>query len=79
MNKTKKTNTVLSESGSDKQNPDGQLSSDMQKSNKKTKPTPKATPKFGILGKDLGSKFSKRGDNVWRPTKPGGRNRQGKP
>lgn len=74
MNKTKKSNKSLKESGSEKQS-----SSDLQNSEKKTKQATKAMPKFGILGKDLGSKFSKRGDNVWRPTKPGGRNRQGKP
>ncbi len=74
MNKTKKSNKLLKESGSEKQS-----SSDMQISEKKTKQATKAMPKFGILGKDLGSKFFKRGDNVWRPTKPGGRNRQGKP
>jgi hypothetical protein len=34
--------------------------------------------KFGILGTDLGSKFSG-GHRAWTPTKPGGRNGQGKP
>lgn len=44
------------------------------KDQKKTPPS-----KFGVLGKDLGSKFSSRSDNTWRPTKRGGRNGQGKP
>lgn len=35
--------------------------------------------KFGILGKDLSSKFSSRKNNFFVPTKPGGRNGQGKP
>lgn len=41
--------------------------------------TPKTNAKFGVLGKDLSSLFSARGDRAWRPTKPGGRNGQGKP
>jgi hypothetical protein len=45
------------------------------------KPKDKKTPmpKFGVLGKDLSNQFSSRGDRAWRPTKPGGRNGQGKP
>lgn len=43
------------------------------------KPKAPAKSKFGVLGKDLSSKFSARGDRAWRPTKPGGRNAQGKP
>ena len=39
----------------------------------------KPQSKFGVLGKDLSSQFSARGDRAWRPTKPGGRNGQGKP
>lgn len=53
------------------------------KSPKKPKPTatktPKTQPKFGVLGKDLSSQFSGRGDRAWRPTKYGGRNGSGKP
>lgn len=40
---------------------------------------PKTPNKFGVLGKDLSSKFSSRGKGAWKPTKPGGRNGQGKP
>jgi hypothetical protein len=33
----------------------------------------------GILGKDLSRQFSKSQNKFFRPTKPGGRNGQGKP
>jgi hypothetical protein len=38
-----------------------------------------APVKFGVLGKDISSKFSSGGNGGWRPTKAGGRNGQGKP
>lgn len=44
-----------------------------------TKAPKKPASKFGVLGKDLSSKFSSRTERTWRPTKSGGRNPQGKP
>jgi hypothetical protein len=48
-------------------------------STEEAKEKKKIKPKFGVLGKDLSNQFSSRGDRAWRPTKPGGRNGQGKP
>ena len=54
------------------------------KATKKTEDEPKekkppGASKFGVLGKDLSSRFSSKGNRAWHPTKPGGRNGQGKP
>lgn len=49
------------------------------KTSKETKTEKSSQAKFGVLGKDLSSQFSSRGGRAWSPTKPGGRNGQGKP
>lgn len=45
----------------------------------KTETKAKQTAGLKNLGQNLQAKFSARGDRAWRPTKPGGRNGQGKP
>ena len=45
----------------------------------KKKEDKKSSAGFGVLGKDLSSRFSFRDDTAWKPTRPGGRNSQGKP
>ena len=55
-----------------------QLKDNMSK-DPESKPNTKGNSRFGILGSELSSRFSAGGNRGWRPTKPGGRNGQGKP
>lgn len=52
---------------------------EVESESKDQKKDSKNSSKFGILGKDLSSRFSAGGDRAWKPTKPGGRNGNGKP
>jgi hypothetical protein len=71
MTKTKKTTTkAMPQEDTDKTHPESE-----------TEPTAKLGKKLkiGNLGNDLSRRFSPSGKGAWRPTKPGGRMKSGKP